>query len=109
MFKTSEKHILGYWPVSNQNIMIKLKAKPFDISIIQKSAPTTTHCDEETEAYYEEIAKMLKEVKSTDNVLVVMGNLNAKVGKGTYQNLVRNFGVGERNTRGTTCTALYRT
>ena len=86
MLKTSlEKHILGYWPVSERNIMIKLKAKPFDISIIQTYAPTSTHSDEETEAHYEEIAMMLKEVKSTD-VLVVMGDLNAKVGKGTYQN-----------------------
>ena len=60
--------------------------KQFDISIIQTYAPTITHSDEKTEAYYEEITMILQEVKSPD-VLIVMGYLNAKVGKGTYQNL----------------------
>ena len=64
MFTTSlEKHILGYLPDSDRNIMIKLKSKPFDISNIQTYASRTTHSDEDTEAYYEEIAMMLKEVK----------------------------------------------
>ena len=100
MIKSSlEKYVLGHWPVSDRNIMIKLKAKPFDITMIQTYAPTTTHSEEEVEAYYEENAMMLKEVKSTD-VLVVMGDFNAKIGKGTYQHIVGNFGLGKRNTRG---------
>ena len=40
-----EKSILGYWPLSNRNIMLKLKAKPFDIPIIQTYAPTSSHSE----------------------------------------------------------------
>ena len=42
-----EKCMLGYWAYSKRNIMIKLKAKPFDIAIIQTYAPTSTHSVEE--------------------------------------------------------------
>ena len=94
-----EKSILGYWPVSNRNIMLKLKAKPFDIAIIQTYAPTSSHSDDEIEEHYEEINKMLKEVKSTD-VLIIAGDFNAKIGKGSYQDLVGNYGLGDRNPRG---------
>ena len=94
-----EKSILGYWPLSNRNIMLKLKAKPFDISIIQTYAPTSTHTDEEVEEHYEEIDKMLKEVKSTD-VLLVIGDFNAKIGEGSYEDIVGKYGLGERNPRG---------
>ena len=96
---TFEKGILGYWPVSNRNIMLKLKAKPFDIAIIQTYSPTTSHTDEEIEEHYEEIDKMLKEVKSTD-VLIIMGDFNAKIGKGSYEDIVGNHGLGKRNPRG---------
>ena len=94
-----EKSILGYWPVRNRNIMLKLKAKPFDIAIIQTYVTTSFHSDDEVEEHYEEINKMLKEVKSTD-VLIIAGDFNAKIGKGSYQDLVGNYGLGDRNSRG---------
>ena len=54
-----EKCILGFWPVSSRNIMLKVKAKPFDIAIIQTYAPTSSYSDEEIEEHYEEINTML--------------------------------------------------
>ena len=53
-----EKSILGYWPLSSRNIMLKLKAKPFDIAIIQTYAPTSSHSDEEVEEHYEEFSEL---------------------------------------------------
>ena len=94
-----ERSILGCWPVSNRNIMLKLKAKPFDIAIIQTYAPTSSHSDDEIQEHYDEINKMLKEVKST-NVLIIAGDFNAKIGKGSYQDLVGNYGLGDENPRG---------
>ena len=94
-----EKCILGFWPVSSRNIMLKVKAKPFDIAIIQTYAPTSSYSDEEIEEHYEEINKMVKEVKSTD-VLLIIGDFNAKIGNCKYQDLVGNYGLGERNQRG---------
>ena len=80
-------------------MMLKIKAKPFDIAIIQTYAPTTSHTDEEIEEHYEEINKMIKEVKSTD-VLLVIGDFNAKIGKEPFQDIVGQHGLGERNSRG---------
>ena len=43
---------------------------------------------------------MLKEVKSTDiDVLIIVGDFNAKIGNGSYQDIVGNYGLGERNSR----------
>ena len=42
---------------------------------------------------------MLKEVKSSD-VLIIMGDFNAKIGKGAYRDIVGKHGLGERNERG---------
>ena len=90
---------MGYWPVSERNIMLKLKAKPFDITIIQTYMPTSSSTEEEIEEHYEEIEKMMKEVKSSD-VLIIMGDFNAKIGKGAYRDIVGKHGLGERNERG---------
>ena len=100
MIKSSiEKSLLGYWPVSSRNIMLKLRAKPFDIAIIQTYAPTSSYSEEEIEEHYEEVEMMIKEVKSTD-VLIITGDFNAKMGKGSYQDLVGNHGLVKRNQRG---------
>ena len=96
--KSLEKHILGYWALSERNMMLKIRAKPFNIAIIQTYAPTTSHNDEEAEVHYEEIQRMLKQVKSTD-VLIVMGDFNAKIGVEAYQDTVGKFGLGKRNER----------
>ena len=60
---------------------------------------TSDYSDEELEEYYEEVSKTLKTVKS-DEILIVMGDMNAKVGQGKYEKIVGNYGLGKRNERG---------
>ena len=69
------------------------------MSILQTYAPTADHPDEEIEEYYEEVNRTLKTVKS-DEILIVMGDMNAKVGKGKCEKIVGNHGLGSRNERG---------
>jgi len=71
-----EKQLIGYYAKSQRNILVKFKAKPFNISIIQTYAPTTDYDEENLEAYYDELADLMKEVKS-DEVLLVIGDFNA--------------------------------
>ena len=93
------KYVMGTWPVSNRNLLVKLTCQPFNISLIQTYAPTGQHTEEEVEIYYEELQMLLKEVKSTE-VLIISGDFNAKVGEGQQDDIVGKYGLGERNERG---------
>lgn len=41
-------------------MLVKLKARPFNILIVQTYAPTKEYPEEEVEAYYEKLQKVLK-------------------------------------------------
>ena len=49
---------------------------------------------------------MLKQVKSTD-VLLVIGDFIAKIGEGSYKVIIGSNGLGERNPRGDRLAHLY--
>ncbi|GFS06853.1 craniofacial development protein 2-like [Elysia marginata] len=92
-------HMLGYLPVSKRNILIKIHATPFNLAILQTYAPTSDYSDEDVDKYYEEVKDVLKEVKSSE-VLIVMGDMNAKVGNQKLENIVGQHGLGKTNDRG---------
>ena len=97
--KKYESAVNGFWPISERVVMIRLDGKPFDIVVIQVYAPTSTHSDGEVEEYYADIQKAIDQIKQTD-ILIVMGDKNAKIGKGKVADVVGDFGLGERNGRG---------
>ncbi|XP_076322041.1 uncharacterized protein LOC143231381 [Tachypleus tridentatus] len=53
----------------------------------------------EIERFYEDIEKTMKQLKSQD-IKIIMGNFNAKVGKNKIDKTVGPFGIGELNERG---------
>ena len=79
--------------------MVMLYGRPFNINIIQVYAPAQDHSDAEIEVFYQEIEKALKYAKSND-VLCIMGELNAKVGSELFESIVGKYGLGEKNDRG---------
>ncbi|KAG1651907.1 Craniofacial development protein 2 [Nymphon striatum] len=97
--KELQKYIIGYWTVNERCILLKIKAKPFDIAIIQIYAPTQDWSDEKIESFYENIQNTIKQLKSTD-VLMVIGDFNAKVGNESYKDIVGKYGLGKKNDRG---------
>ena len=93
--------MMGYWTACDRIILIKLKAKPFDIALIQVYAPTTDYSDEDVrvEIFYEQLQGTIKQCKSTD-IVILLGDWNAKIGAGRYKTNVRQYSLGTRNERG---------
>ena len=94
------KSLMGFWVVSSRVIVVKLKASPFNITVIQVYAPTTDHSEEEIDEFYEQLETAKRQAGSQD-ILMIMGDLNAKVGAGSSGHAaVGPFGLGVRNERG---------
>lgn len=55
--------------------------------------------EESIEEFYEQLNAAKRQCKSQE-VVIVMGDLNAKVGRGRQDEIVGPFGLGERNERG---------
>lgn len=72
--------VLECRPISSRIISIRLKASPFNISIIQVYAPTTDHDDEEIEEFYNKLQGIIN-MASKKDILIIQGDWNAKVGK----------------------------
>ncbi|XP_072043124.1 craniofacial development protein 2-like [Amphiura filiformis] len=93
------KCVLGYWIVSERVLLVKLQGQPFNISVIVVYAPTAESTEEEIDAFYDKLGEAKSQCKS-DEIQLIIGDLNAKVGQGQDVKTVSEFGLGERNERG---------
>ena len=117
MTKQVGEAMMGSWPVSDRIIMVKIKAAPFNINLIQVYAPTSSHSDEEIEEFYrmsfilKEFYQCIEEVwryAKNDDVNILMGDFNAKVGRESDYPTTGKYGLGERNERGRTLIELCK-
>ena len=93
--KNVAKCISGFWAISDRVLLVKLKAKPFDLSVIQVYAPTS-NADQKTK---DQLYCDLEQCKDRE-VNIIIGDLNAKVGKGKQGKVIGPFGLGEMNESG---------
>ena len=77
--------VMGCRPVSSRLITIRLRAVHFNITIVQAYAPTSVHDDNEIEEFYDLLQNVIDQTPKKD-ILVVQGDLNAKVGKDACEN-----------------------
>jgi len=49
-------------PISDRVLVVRLKAKPRNISLIQVYGPTTAATDEEMERFYQDLSQAVKQV-----------------------------------------------
>ena len=98
---TSEiaKSTMGFWPISDRTMPMQLDAKLFKIAVIQVYAPTQDHSEEEVEEFHEQINNALKDVKSQE-MLIIMRDGNAKVGRKKIQWVTGGYGLGGMDERG---------
>jgi hypothetical protein len=89
--KDSVNTVMGCRPVSSRLITIRLRATPFNITIIQAYAPTSDYDDAQVEDFYDQLQEVVDKTPKKD-ILVVQGDWNAKIGEDACKNWKRTCG-----------------
>lgn len=93
------KYVNNFVPYSERCAVLQLNGHPFNINIIQVYAPTADKSDEDVEEFYQQIQDIMRGTKNGD-INIVMGDFNSKIGRGGFENIIGEYGLGERNERG---------
>ena len=80
-------------------ISVHFQGKPFNIMIIQVYAPTSDDEEAEVEQFYEDLQDFL-ELAPKKDVLLIIGDWNAKVGSQETPGVTGKFGLGVWNEAG---------
>ena len=73
-------------------ISVCFQGKPFDITVIQAYAPTSSTEEAKVERFYEDLQDLLKLTPQKD-VLFIIGDWNAKVGSQETPGVTGKFGL----------------
>ena len=100
--KGAAQSLMGYNPVNDRLISVRLGGQAKNVKLIQVYAPTSAATDEEIETFYVTLQQEINN-KDRQDILIISGDLNARVG--AKQNveedgILGNAGQGERNERG---------
>ena len=87
-------------------ISVRFQGKPFNITVIQVYAPTSNTEEAEVEWYYEDVQDLLEPTPPKD-VLFIIGDWNAKVGRQETPGVTGKFGLGMRNEAGQRLIEFY--
>ena len=98
---TSANAIMGYDTVSDRLLSVRFKGKNVNITVVQVYAPTSTAGEEDQESFYNDLQSIIDRTPKGD-VVVVIGDFNAKVGKhtGGKGDTIGGHGLGEQNEAG---------
>ncbi|GFO47128.1 craniofacial development protein 2-like protein [Plakobranchus ocellatus] len=95
---TTTKNLRSWCPISDR-VVVALIAKPLNLSIIQVYAPTSDSEAVELEKFYEGTDKAKGYLKSQD-IIMIMGDFNAKIGDERVEDVVGPSDIGTINERG---------
>ena len=88
-------------------ISVQFRGKLFNITVIQVNAPTSNTEEAEVEWFYEDLEDLL-ELTSKKDVLLSIGDWNAKVGSQEIPGVTGKFDLGVQNEAGQRLTVLPR-
>ena len=77
--KRVQNAVLGWNLKNNRMISVHFQGKPFSITVIQVYAPTSNSEETEVQRFYEDLQDLLEPTPKID-VLLIIGDWNAKVG-----------------------------
>ena len=75
-------------------ISVHFQGKPFNITLIQVYALTSNAEEAEVEQVYEDLQDLLELTPKKKNVLLIIGDWNAKVGSQEIPRVTGKFGLG---------------
>ncbi|XP_072050332.1 craniofacial development protein 2-like [Amphiura filiformis] len=64
--RETAKCVLGYNPISDRLITIRLQARPVNISVVQAYAPTSTADDETIDSFFHELQETINKIPNRD-------------------------------------------
>ena len=96
--KRVQNAILGYNLKNHRKISVRLQGKPFNITVIQVYAPTSNAKEAEVEQFCEDLQELLE----LTDVILIIGDCNAKVGTQEMRGVTGKFDLGIRNEAGQT-------
>ena len=91
--------VLGCNLINNRMISVHFQGKPFNITVIRVYAPTSNAEEAEVERFYEDLQDLL-ELTPKKDVLLIIGDWNAKVGSQETPGVTGKFGLGIWNEAG---------
>ena len=91
--------VLGCNLKNDRMISVRFQGKPFNIMVIQAYAPTSNPEEAELEWFYKDLHDLL-EIIPKKEVLVIIGDWNAKVGSQETPGVRGKFGLGVRHEAG---------
>ena len=97
--KRLQNAVLGCNLKNDRMILIRFQGKPFNITVIQVCAPTSNAEEAEVERFYEDLQDLL-ELTPKKDVLFIIGDWNAKVGRQETPGVTGKFGLGIQNEAG---------
>ena len=90
-----KKCVLGFNPISDRIITIRIQGKPINFTFIQVYAPIPTADEKEVDYFYDALQKATYITQQGD-IMYVIGDCNAKVGKQNTAGVTGSFGLGIR-------------
>uniref|UniRef100_A0A670JDU5 Endonuclease/exonuclease/phosphatase domain-containing protein n=1 Tax=Podarcis muralis TaxID=64176 RepID=A0A670JDU5_PODMU len=93
------KAVLGCNLKNDRMISIRIQGRPFNITVIQVYAPTTGAEETEIDQFYEDLQDLIEMTPKKD-VLLIIGDWNAKVGNQEIKGTTGKFGLGVQNEAG---------
>ena len=105
--KRVQNAVLGCNLKNDRMISVRFQGKPFNSMVIQAYATTSNTEETEVEWFYEDLKDLL-ELKLKKDVLLIIGDWNAKVESQETPGVTGKFGLGVQNEAGQRLIVLPR-
>lgn len=105
--KSVAQNVSNFVPVNERLMLVQVKANPANINILQVYAPTSDYSETEIDNFYAQVSKVVNNIPKKE-IQIILGDFNAKIGKGRSGNYVGPHGLGDRNDNGEKLWGRYK-